>query len=89
MISDVIKENIETVYNLGGLRYSVEKCAIVLNIPFEDLKKEYDNKDSLFYKSYNRGIIMAQYAIDLAVFNAAKNGDAKSIAIFKQRKRKA
>lgn len=51
----ITEENIETVYNLGGLGYSIEKCALILGVELDALQKEQDNPSSQFSKAYKKG----------------------------------
>jgi hypothetical protein len=65
----------ETVIKLAGCNYTVRQMAIYFGIDVEILQNEYDNKDSDFYKNYQRGRLMAQAEIDMKLLDDAKAGN--------------
>lgn len=72
-------EQKEQALNFGALGYDVERiCAIW------DCQESFLNDD--FWKIYKRGEAMAQYVMDLKLFEMAKAGDLKAMQTWKMSK---
>lgn len=85
MVGDI---DYEKVVNFGAFGYSIEKMASILMIEQEEIKKELNNSTSDFYKHYEKGRHMADYVIDLKLFELAQSGDLKALEEYEFRKNK-
>lgn len=73
------KEQIETIENLAGLRYTPEQIALYLGVNEELFMSEFQNKSSNVRHHYDRGVLIAIADIDMALLNSAKGGNVTSI----------
>lgn len=81
------KEQLEKMVHMGILGYSCEKCINILDIENEqDFRKDFASPTSEVYKNYKKGVDKADYAIDIKLFDKAKNGDLKALAKYEERK---
>lgn len=76
----------EIILNLGAFEYDNERCAHVLGWDTEYVNKQMDTPESEFYILYQRGLVRAQYVIDLKLFEQAQSGDIKSLEKLEKRK---
>lgn len=83
----ISKEVEEQIVNFGVFEYDTLKISNILNIPEHEIIKEIKNPLSDFYKLYQKGIDMADYVIDLKLFDMAKSGDIKALDKLDHRKR--
>lgn len=73
--------------HMGILGYSCEKCINILDIENEqEFKKDFVTPTSEVFKNYKKGVDKADYAIDLKLFDKAKDGDLKALAKYEERK---
>lgn len=82
----VNKENEEQIINFGVFGYNYSKISNILNVPEPQIKEAMDDKNSDFYKLFQKGIDVADYVIDLKLFEMAKTGDIKALEKFEIRK---
>lgn len=82
-ITDLIESKI---VDFGALNYDALKMAIILGFPKESIDNFLADKESEFYKLYEKGKILAQFAIDKKIFEMVKSGDLKAISIFENKK---
>jgi len=72
----------------GTLGYPVSKIINVFDIDNEEqFVKDFDNKQSLVYKHYQKGIDKADFILDSKLFEMAKEGDLKALAKYEERKK--
>jgi len=83
---EIKKDQEEHIINFGALSYDAKKIANILNIEVDDIIEEIYNKDSDFYKLYQKGNDMFDYAIDMKLFEMAKSGDIKALEKLEVRK---
>lgn len=69
----------EQALNFGALNYTVEMICTIWDCQPGDLNDE-------FWKLYRQGEAMAQYVMDLKVFEMAKAGDLKAMQYWKTAK---
>jgi len=81
------KETIEQIVNFGVFEYKPEKMASILGFTKQEIETEMKNKESDFYKFFQKGKDMADYVIDLKLFDMAKTGDIKALEKLDSRKR--
>lgn len=77
------KKHEEAVLNFGALRYPPEKMAIVLGVEEAKIRAAMKDKKSPFYLTYLKGQTMADYVMDLKLFELAKAGDLKAMEIIR------
>jgi len=80
------KENEEQIINFGVFTYDALKMANILNLEEAEIANEMRDKTSDFYKLYQKGCDMADYVIDLKLFEMAKSGDIKALDKLDDRK---
>jgi len=81
------KENEEQIVNFGVFEYDSKKIASILGVDVKQVQKEIENKTSLFSQLLQKGRDMADYVIDLKLFEMAKSGDIKALEKLDLRKR--
>jgi hypothetical protein len=81
------KENEEQIVNFGVFEYDSKKIASILGVDEKQVQKEIENKKSLFSQLLQKGRDMADYVIDLKLFEMAKSGDIKALEKLDLRKR--
>lgn len=84
---EILKEDEEKVINCGAFNYSAGKIASLLGLEKEEVADELRNEESLLFKLYQRGKDMADYAIDLKLFELSRAGDLKALEQFNKRKK--
>jgi len=73
----------------GTLGYPVSKIINVFDINNEEqFVKDFDNKNSMIYKHYQKGIDKADFILDSKLFEMAKEGDLKALAKYEERKKR-
>jgi hypothetical protein len=81
------KEQEEQIVNFGVFEYDAKKIASILGIDLKEVQAEIENKTSLLYQLLQKGRDMADYVIDLKLFEMAKSGDIKALEKLDLRKR--
>jgi hypothetical protein len=81
------KENEEQIVNFGVFEYDSKKIASILGVDVKEVQKEIENKTSLLSQVLQKGRDMADYVIDLKLFEMAKSGDIKALEKLDLRKR--
>lgn len=81
------KEQEEQIVNFGAFEYDAKKIASILGVDLKEVQSEIDNKTSLLYQLLQKGRDMADYVIDLKLFEMAKSGDIKALEKLDNRKR--
>lgn len=77
-------EQIESIEKLAGLNYTFKQIAMYLEVPFNDLLQEYEDKESEFRYHYDRGHLLAQADIDQNLIDSAKRGNVTAIQQFEK-----
>jgi len=81
---------IKKIVGVGTLGYSLQKTINVLDIEDKDVEqftKDFDDEKSKIAKAYQRGIDKADYAVDMKLFELAKNGNLAALKKYEIRKR--
>lgn len=81
------EEQKEQIVNFGALSYNSKRMAGILDLEINSVKSEMDNINSEFHNLYIKGEFMADYVIDLKLFELAKTGDTKALKQLEIRKR--
>ena len=81
------EEQKEQVINFGVFDYSSKKIASILGLDKSEVDSELKNKESELSKLLQKGKDMADYVIDLKLFEMAKTGDIKALDKLENRKR--
>lgn len=84
---EIKKEQEEQVINFGVFDYDAKKIASILGFDKTEVSEELKNKDSKLCLLLQKGKDMADYVIDLKLFEMAKTGDIKALEKLDQRKR--
>jgi len=82
----ILKEQEEQVINFGVFDYNAKKIASILGLEKNEVEEEFKNKDSQLSKLFQKGKDMADYVIDLKLFEMAKTGDIKALDKLDSRK---
>ena len=83
----ISKNHEEMIINFGALGYSGNKIANILGLNPNDVILEAKNPNSELSKLLRKGRDMADYVIDLKLFEMAKSGDIKALEKLELRKR--
>lgn len=79
------KENEEIIINCGAFGYKADVIASLLRIDLSVIEKAMVN-DKEFMKLYKFGNDMANYKLDLKLFEMAKSGDIKAMQAFQAKR---
>lgn len=82
------KDQEEQIVNFGVFNYDQKRIAAILDIPEAEVASEMQNQNSLLSKLLEKGRYMADYVIDLKLFELAKVGDLKALEKLETRQRK-
>jgi hypothetical protein len=85
---EIKKEDEERIINCGAFEYSAQKIAYLFGFDKNDVMREMDNKESKINQLLQKGKEMADYVIDLKLFEMAKIGDLKALERLEIRKSK-
>lgn len=77
----------EQIVNFGALEYDAKKISSILGLDLKLVEAELNNKDSQMSILLQRGRDMADYVVDLKLFDMAKSGDIKALEKLDYRKR--
>ena len=80
------KKEQDLIIDFGALNYQASKIAIILEVDLNEIKTELQDINSEVYKLYRKGKYMADYKIDLKIFELAQTGDMKAIERFEKQK---
>ena len=84
---EIKKEQKEQVINFGVFNYDSKKIASILELDKDEVDSELKNEESELSKLLQKGKDMADYVIDLKLFEMAKTGDIKALDKLENRKR--
>jgi len=84
---EIKKEQEEQVINFGVFDYDAKKIASILGFDKTEVSEELKNKESKLSLLFEKGKDMADYVIDLKLFEMAKTGDIKALEKLDHRKR--
>ena len=84
---EIKKEQKEQVINFGVFNYDSKKIASILELDKDEVDSELKNEESELSKLLQKGKDMADYVIDLKLFEMAKTGDIKALEKLDLRKR--
>lgn len=84
---EIKKEQEEQIVNFGVFDYNAKKIASILEVDVKEVQAEIENKTSLLCQLLQKGRDMADYVIDLKLFEMAKSGDIKALEKLNNRKR--
>ena len=84
---DIIKKT----ESFGILGYEIQRCLIIIDFDDPSVSAQYerDFKDKLspIYKTYHKGVVKNEFAIDKKLSEMAHAGDMKAIQELDKRKR--
>jgi len=80
------KEQHEMIINCGVFDYDAQKLSNILRFNKKDVESELKNKESELNQLLQKGKDMADYVIDLKLFEMAKTGDIKALDKLDNRK---
>ena len=78
-------ENEEIIINCGAFGYKLDVIASLLRIDLSVIENAMVN-DNQFIKLYKFGNDMANYKLDLKLFEMAKSGDIKAMQAFQAKR---
>lgn len=84
---EIDKKQEEMIVNFGALGYETRRMANILGFSPEIIRNEMDKPNSEFCQLYKKGQDLADYVIDLKLFEMAKTGDIKALEKLDTRKR--
>jgi len=85
---EIKKEQEEIIINMGAFDYNASKIANILSFDIKEIEKEFKDKNSKLNELLLKGKDMADYVIDLKLFEMAKTGDIKALEKLDYRKNK-
>ncbi len=77
----------EQIVNFGAFQYDAKKISSILGLDLKDVQDQMNDKKSLFSILLKKGEDMADYVIDLKLFEMAQSGDIKALEKLDLRKR--
>lgn len=80
------KKQEEQIVNFGVFGYSQRKIASILGVTESEVSKELGNQESEMSQLFMKGRDMADYVIDLKLFEMAKAGDMNALEKLEERK---
>lgn len=83
---EIKKDQHEQIINCGVFEYNSEKLANILGFDKKEIESEIKNKYSELNQLLQKGKDMADYIIDLKLFEMAKTGDLKALDKLNKRK---
>lgn len=81
---------INKIIDLGKLSYPLEKCLNILQLDSEketEFRKQFININSQVRKAYQIGVDLCDFEIDTKLYQLAKTGDMKAIALLRNKKK--
>ena len=81
------EKTIEKLINIGVFGYDAEKIANITGIKLDEVKKQLADENSQINKLMKKGRDVADYLIDLKLFEQAKNGNIQAMEKLDYRKR--
>lgn len=72
-------DQIETIEKLAAVNYTIKKIAIFLDVNPSELLHEFDDPDSQFRHHYDRGRLLSQAKIDMALLSSAEGQSLSAI----------
>jgi hypothetical protein len=87
MERDLTEKEREMIVNFGALGYSVDKMAVILMWDVKEIADAMSGGD--FARLYQKGQAIADYVIDMKLFELSQTGDLKALAEFEKRKRRS
>ena len=79
-------EQREQIINFGAFGYSENRISSILELDIDEVTKDFSDKNSELSKLLQKGKVMADYVIDLKLFELAKSGDIKALSKLQTRK---
>ena len=67
------------IEKLAAINYTVKQTAVYLDIEPRLIQREFDNKESEFRHHYNRGRLITQAKIDMALVESAEKQNMTAI----------
>jgi len=83
----ITAEQEEQIVNFGALEYDASRVSSILGLDIKIVEAEMNNKGSQMSILIQRGRDMADYVVDLKLFDMAKAGDIKALEKLDYRKR--
>ena len=82
---EIDKEKEEMIINFGAFGYEPEKMANILLWDIKEVENAMEDKASTFFRLYLKGQELADYVLDLKLFEMAQSGDLKAMQKFEHR----
>jgi hypothetical protein len=81
-------ELLSKIVGFGTLGYPLSKILNLLDISDADsFCRDFDDKNHVLYKHYQKGIDKAEYAIDMMLFDKSRAGDLVALKLYEERKK--
>jgi hypothetical protein len=71
--------HLTNIENLARLNYTIRQIAVYIGFDVDEIYEEYRNTESLFRKTYDRGVMTTQIAIEKANLDLATAGNINAI----------
>lgn len=82
---EINKEDEEKIVNFGAFNYTSKKMANILGVEESEIIDLMNDETSIFCKLIQKGRDMADYFIDVRLFELSRNGDIKALSAFNSR----
>lgn len=77
-------EQIKEIEDLAGMNYTVKQLAMYFDIPYMELQFAYDDPESIFRYSYDRGKLIVSANVDKNTIVSANKGNVTAMQILKK-----
>jgi len=77
-------EQIKEIERLAAINYTVKQIALYLDVIPWQLQREFDNRESTFRYHYDRGRLISQAKIDMALLESAEKQNMTAISQFEK-----
>lgn len=74
----------EFIVNFGALSYNPNMMQPILEWDIKEIEKEFKNENSELKTHYNKGNALADYVLNVKLFEMAKSGDLKAMQQYRQ-----
>ncbi len=84
----ILAEQEEQIVNFGVFNYDAQKIGNILGFSEDVIKEEMSSSDSQLSLLLQKGKDMAEYVIDVKLFEMAQAGDLKALAKLEMRQKR-
>lgn len=75
-------EQLKMVEEMAGVCFTPEEICIAIEGDWDVLKRQFKNKQSVFYKAYKKGSLLHMFNVRKSIYELAKGGSSASQSEF-------